>query len=119
MKTVGSVTLSLGPPLGDRTAVLHCPVCKNDYMHQHRTEIFECGEDAAETLTVVEHGKTTVHGFAGARSGRNPSPRRHGLRVFFWCEHCTTANPEGKIKPVSLAVYQHKGMTYVEWENKT
>lgn len=81
---------------------LECPACGNDYMHHDRVEIFECGEDAAYGLRVVvaEGAVTTDTSLQG-----NPSSRRHGLRVHFWCEHC-------KVKSF-MEIAQHKGNTYV------
>ena len=40
----------------------------------------------------------------------NPSARRYGLRIFFWCEHCCAV-------PV-LNIYQHKGNTFLRWEDR-
>ena len=37
----------------------------------------------------------------------NPSPRRQGMLIEFYCEGC-----EGALR---LAVFQHKGSTYMEW----
>lgn len=86
-------------------AELECPACGSNYLHHDRVEIFECGEDATSGVHVaVEGGKATVD---TALEG-NPSARRHGLKIFFWCEGC-------EAKPV-LSVSQHKGNTYVDFE---
>lgn len=81
---------------------LECPACGNDYMHHDRVEIFECGEDATSGLRVVvaDGTVTTDTSLQG-----NPSSRRHGLRVHFWCEGCSVRS--------FMEISQHKGNTYV------
>jgi hypothetical protein len=84
---------------------LLCPSCGFNYLHHNRVEVFECGEDAKQGVHVtVEDGKATM---VTSLEG-NPSARRHGLKIHSWCEGC-------KAKPV-LALHQHKGNTYVEFE---
>ncbi len=86
-------------------AELHCPSCGCNYLHHDRVEIFECGEDAAHEVHVaVADGKATID----TSLNGNPSPRRHGLKINFWCENCDA-------EPV-LSISQHKGNTYVEFE---
>ena len=86
-------------------AELKCPACGSNYLHHERVEVFECGEDASSGVHVaVEGGKAT---FDTSLAG-NPSARRHGLKISFWCEGCDA-------KPV-LALSQHKGNTYVDFE---
>lgn len=86
-------------------AELLCPSCGFNYLHHDRVEIFECGEDATHGVhVVVADGKAT---FDTSLEG-NPSARRHGLKIHFWCEGC-------KAKPV-LSIGQHKGNTYVDFE---
>ena len=86
-------------------AELQCPSCGFNYLHHDRVEVFECGEDATHGVHVtVSDGKAT---FDTSLEG-NPSRRRHGLKVHFWCEGC-------KAKPV-LSIIQHKGNTYVDFQ---
>jgi hypothetical protein len=40
-------------------------------------------------------------------STNNPSSRRDGILIHFWCEHCEE-------KPV-MAILQHKGTTFIGW----
>ena len=39
----------------------------------------------------------------------NPSRRRHGLKIYFWCEGCSSKS--------ELSVSQHKGVTSVNFNN--
>lgn len=84
---------------------LKCPVCGFEYLDQSGVSIFERDEDAPDCLHVdVSRQSVTID-----RDGRrNPSARRHGLRIDFDCEGCPNTS--------SLVIYQHKGNTYVEWE---
>jgi len=86
-------------------AELACPSCGFNYLHHDKVEVFECEEDAAQGIHVtIADAKAT---FDTSLEG-NPSARRHGLKIYFWCEGC-------KAKPV-LSIIQHKGNTYVDFE---
>ncbi|WP_319408786.1 hypothetical protein [uncultured Desulfosarcina sp.] len=84
---------------------LKCPSCGNHFLHHDKIEIFEREEDAEKGLHIeIEDGiSTTDTNLFG-----NPSERRHGLLIHFWCEGC-------QAKPV-LSVSQHKGSTYVDFK---
>lgn len=85
-------------------AELLCPHCGFNYLHHDRVEVFERGEDAKHGVHVsVADGNATMNtDLAG-----NPSDRRHGLNVYFWCEGCDAV-------PV-LSIAQHKGVTHVDF----
>lgn len=84
-------------------AELLCPNCNSNYLHHDRVEIFDRSEDATSGLHVtIAEGKATID---SSLSG-NPSTRRHGLTVHFWCEEC-------KATPL-LTIAQHKGNTIVD-----
>jgi len=83
---------------------LLCPSCGFNYLHQERIEVFERAEDQAQGVhVVVEELKATID----TDLTGNPSKRREGLSIRFWCEGC-------KAKPV-LTISQHKGNTLVEF----
>lgn len=85
-------------------AELLCPSCGHSNLHHDKVEVFECGEDATYGLHVtVKDAQTTVD----TDLKGNPSSRRHGLEITFWCESCDA-------KPV-LRLLQHKGSTYVDF----
>ena len=69
--------------------------------------MFSRAEDDDYTRVVdVEHDEVKVHDAPSDVSG-NPSNRRDGMAVQFYCETCPS-------RP-KLAIYQHKGTTYVGW----
>lgn len=92
------------PPEGGYDAELLCPNCGDTHLHHEQVEVFERNEDETTGLhVVVEAGKVTID----RRLAGNPSGRRHGLRIYFWCEGCS-ARP-------ALTLAQHKGNTFVDF----
>lgn len=103
--------------LGDDWGLM-CPVCtKNNNLHHSDVEICNRQEDAyigQRVLVSFQDG----FGEGGVEQlpqvliddnvGNNPSPRRHGLRIKFSCETCPGI--------FWLLIYQHKGTTYLRWE---
>ncbi|MBN2759810.1 MAG: hypothetical protein JXQ79_04865 [Rhodobacteraceae bacterium] len=83
---------------------LHCPSCDGVYLHQGRVEVFNRAEDADEGTHVVD--TDTVQ--ADRNLAGNPSNRRQGLKMNFFCETCHA--------DVWLLIYQHKGNTFVRME---
>ena len=89
----------------DAGGLLDCPACDSENLHQESVTTWFRDEDADL--------------YSGYRVGRgggrivgpesNPSGRRDGLIVEFRCEGCDH-------RP-KLAVVQHKGNTYVEWQD--
>jgi hypothetical protein len=88
---------------------LECPRCRGEwfYLHHDRVESFERGEDAKCVNKTTITGKMTAVDHVPNGGSGNPSPRRHGLRIHFWCEACG----DGLI----LNLLQHKGATILEW----
>jgi len=101
---------------------LICPNCGETYLHQTDVAIFHRVEDGdqVKVTTITEDG---VHEAVIANDvSLNPSSRRHGLRISFWCEHCdgglTDEERENGVtsnQVPDLAIYQHKGITFIEW----
>lgn len=86
-------------------AQLQCPGCGEITLHHDKVDVFERGEDEKNGVHVlVSNGKAE---FDIALDG-NPSDRRNGLTVRFWCESCDA-------KPV-LSISQHKGLTLVDFK---
>ena len=76
-------------------------------MHHSVVDVFERGEDEPEHTKVHIDGNNVI--ISRGKNG-NPSLRRDGLSIFFWCETCEN-HPK-------LNIYQHKGSTYIQWGNK-
>ena len=84
-------------------SLLECPACGGNYLHHEVVEVFERTEDAEEGLHIKIEGGTAI---TDSNLSGNPSARRHGLTVEFYCEHC-------KARPV-LSIAQHKGTTWID-----
>lgn len=94
-------------PFGSDTSQLHCPRCGEGALHHSSVTVFDRDEDARSVVkTVVEAGK--VHVDPSALNEGNPSSRRDGLVVDFWCEACGN-------EPIQLCIGQHKGSTEIGW----
>lgn len=89
-------------------SILHCPNCKNSYLHQGDVEVFN-GEEKGSSVFVSRKGCST-HSFGENEIGGNPSFERNGLLMRFRCEHCN--------EPLVLSIYQHEGQTFIEWQGK-
>lgn len=97
-------------------SLLKCPKCKDVWLHQGNVTVYERSEDAEFTTVIAQsEDKVVVTKFPSADT-HNPSGRRRGMTIEFWCESCNdsgVSDYEGK--PFYLAISQHKGNTFVEW----
>jgi hypothetical protein len=102
-------------------SALRCPYCSETYLHQGGVAIFEREEDADQVKVVTVSGGAVHEATIANNVSLNPSPRRYGLRISFWCEHCSGAGTDEERehgagnKIPDLAIYQHKGETFIEW----
>jgi hypothetical protein len=81
-----------------------CPCCESEFLHQQEVMVYERNEDENTVIeTHATRGRTTKRRTAGTD---NPSPRRQGLRVIYWCEQCETTS--------AYTSFQHKGNTLEE-----
>ena len=89
--------------------MLRCPrgcACGSN-LHHGKVEVFHRAEDDERVLVTSIDGRTAkAHLVPNAGSG-NPSSRRNGIRVHFWCEQCG----DGLI----FTLAQHKGSTLISW----
>ena len=87
---------------------LACPICGESNLHQgavkHYYRRYE--DDEVGMLTVVTGN--TVATSSGLPMKESPSIRRDGLRIEMACEGCGDLITD-------LAIYQHKGTTYITW----
>jgi hypothetical protein len=85
--------------------------CGSEYLHQRNITIFQREEDELTTTVIAQDGKTVQASDFPSDDTCNPSPRRHGLILEFACEMCSEEG--GGLR--RLAIFQHKGGTYMEW----
>ncbi len=93
--------------------VLICPNCRHGCLHHRWVGVYARGEDDPFTVTVLTNALTGTTALDTVESHEclNPSGRRQGLRIEFYCEGCLA-------RPV-LCFAQHKGETLVRWEPET
>jgi hypothetical protein len=85
---------------------LPCPACGGGNLHHDEVKVFCRPEDAATvTETTVSDSGCSVTKTEGAL---NPSDRRGGITIQFWCEGCLA-------RPV-LKIAQHKGASLASWD---
>ena len=85
--------------------VLLCPECGGSYLHHIKIENFEREEDAPNGIhtTIIRNDINIKYDSLDG----NPSQRRHGLKIWFYCELC-------EAEPI-LTLSQHKGQTVFGW----
>jgi hypothetical protein len=100
--------------------ILACPQCKGDCLHHTGVSIYERErEDGATTDFRISAGRGDA-GFDPEQNRHatniqirqdsthdNPSNRRGGIAIRFYCEFCN--------KSSELTVFQHKGNSYIAW----
>jgi hypothetical protein len=95
---------------GDDTDVLACPNCDSFYLHHDAVTVYDRDEDASDVTQVrVENGVATTMTIPNDVS-RNPSSRRHGMAIEFWCEGCG-----GEFE---LTIAQDRGVTEIGWRGE-
>ncbi len=100
--------------------VLYCPdpKCRFNCLHHRGVTIYQRGEDSNQTsITEVGWDAATAAATVNTKSvlscvlpppsEGNPSQRRYGLTIQFYCEGCGG--------DFELCMAQHKGETYLNW----
>ena len=101
-------------------SIMSCARCNSDYLHQYKIEVFARQEDQEKyTSYTVYNGEPHPDTSSQERKclglvvdqdkpqPLNPSDRRQGVNMHFWCELC------GHITKLSIG--QHKGCEYLEY----
>lgn len=94
------------PPTLDEDQLI-CPYCNSNNLHHSGVSSYDRSEDAEKVRVTHVTGMVVSVANVEEAHSNNPSPRRAGLTIEFWCEICDD-------KPV-LAIMQHKGTTYIGW----
>jgi len=109
---------------------LLCPLCLQKYpdglgvwLHQTGVEAFFRNEDSGKgTHGYIAHTESFIsEGGDCGRTSRNPSARRDGLIIYFFCEWCSgygepeQGDEEKPFVTLELHISQHKGVTLMGW----
>jgi hypothetical protein len=95
-----------GVEFGRQGDTLVCPGCGEEYLHHGRVVVYSREEDSSLVVRTTIDG-TALEQFQVENSSDNPSSRRDGLTIAFWCEGCD--------KTHELTIAQHKGSSLVRW----
>ena len=88
---------------------LMCPNCGNVYLHQDKVTVFNRDEDEETEFVAEIQGKKAKAQLLPSSRTKNPSARRQGLTISFYCECCPA-------KKLQMHISQHKGTTYFKWD---
>jgi len=86
---------------------LECPTCASRYLHHGRVTLYDRKEDAEQVLWTEIEGHELKQDLMMSVDSENPSSRRHGMVIDFWCENCDKVH--------ALTIAQHKGCTEIRW----
>ncbi len=96
--------------------LLHCPACKGIALHHDQVDVYEREQDATRGIHARIRGvdndrrqelaRRTAEVTISTKLEGNPSERRQGIGIGFWCEECDCRS--------ILTIAQHKGRTLVE-----
>ena len=86
---------------------LTCPQFHGQYLHHDVITVFEREREDAPSQALVVAGRRQVSSVDDPRAGNNPSTRRDGVPIRFWCETCPAIS--------ELTMAQHKGLSLLEW----
>ncbi len=98
--------------ISNDTMDIRCPRCNADNLHHSTVTVFDRGEDAEMVTKTTVTGATASMEMAPSKEAGNPSGRRDGISIRFWCEGCGGDAPDDIIE---LTIAQHKGSTEIGW----
>lgn len=88
-----------------------CPRCGSESIHHQAATLYDRREDGEMVVrSTVRDGSAKIDVVQSDSSG-NPSSRRDGISISFWCEGCKGIDED----VLELTVSQHKGATELGW----
>jgi hypothetical protein len=88
---------------------LTCPQCRGDSLHHGQVTVYDRREDAPRITKIEVQDRTANITAIGNKDSGNPSERRDGVAIRFWCESCDTTS--------ELTIAQHKGASLLGWRS--
>ena len=95
-------------PVNDESVFTMCPYCGGNNLHHDKVAVFFGGEMSQTDIQVVVDSESISE---GTSQEGNPSSRRDGILIRFWCETCENIP--------TLSITQHKGSTFLYWSTDT
>ena len=107
-RDLGVAQRSYGMKIAKTHDPLECPYCGGENLHQKNcTTYWRNTEDSNFGISTFSADEQAL--FSANMNG-NPSSRRDGISISFWCESC------GDIS--QLDIIQHKGSTFIAWSDE-
>lgn len=97
---------------------LLCPVCNGNNLHHNAVIHYHRTEDADAVRVTSVEGDEFNSSIVPNKTSGNPSSRRDGIAIEFWCENCHAMPEETDTEFPAyfrLQIQQHKGTTYFDW----
>jgi hypothetical protein len=98
---------------------LLCPECGGNNLHHGAVTKYSGTEDAEHIRVTRAEGDVFSSIITPRIASGNPSSRRGGIVLEFWCENCHGewgGRPAHHIHNFRLQIQQHKGTTYLDWD---
>ena len=105
------------PPFTSKTFNLQCPSCGGELLHHAGLVAYDRHEDAPETVVTELRPDGSLSRYSrSSQFTDNPSSRRDGIAIRFWCEECGAGDFEDPhTASYELTIAQHKGRTHLSW----
>src|SRR5262249_10018285 len=84
---------------------LICPQCGGENLHHGAVTVFDRNEDEPRVAKIEVRDCSALVTRVESKTSGNPSDRRDGIAIEFWCEEC-----EGTSE---FLIAQHKGTSFV------
>jgi hypothetical protein len=91
---------------GTADAELLCPNCGHDHLHHEGVVSYDRAEDDERIMMTTVRGQY-ASSLVTQNNAQNPSARRDGVAISFWCEGCH--------EHWELTIAQHKGKSLCQW----
>jgi hypothetical protein len=85
---------------------LLCPACQSPNLHHFAVRVFSREREDGDSILIEVRDTEAIWLEDGAEK-TNPSTRRDGIAIRFWCEGCSILS--------ELTLAQHKGTTDCRW----
>jgi hypothetical protein len=100
---------------------LLCPYCGGNNLHQTDLQVFPRDEDSVSQYVAIKNMATdnpkVIIQEDTSGQDENPSGRHQGILLSFECESNFSEEGVFHQNPL-LAIYQHKGCTFMNWVEK-
>ena len=96
-------------PMVSESGELACPYCGDDgYLHHDLVQVYSREREDSDSGIHATVSSKHLSAYADKDMRKNPSSRRDGITISFWCETCDST--------YLLTISQDRGKTYLGWQ---